>query len=306
MAGTPSRCATSSARAGMSVAPGGRCIRVSASDTACPSTSFTLCDCERSTRNASVRVGPRVESGDRFSNSASRIGWRSLMSPFACNVPTDPIPSARITEYAMTIAASAPNASPPPRIAFRHVKCFATPASGTRYVPVAAAITRSRSFRPVTSMIGRPIASNTTAPTNTQSGSPSFWRSTNIAISTAIDASTNSAATRIGRARRSAASAPDVNIRGIAGVAPVGAMAPLGVAMAWSCVSSSSARCTRSAGFFSRQRITSALSAGDTEVRCVLSGAGASVTCAASTCCGDIPLNGGCPQSISYAIAPTA
>ena len=91
-----------------------------------------------------------------------------------------------------------------------------------------------------------------------------------------------------------------------AGVAPVGAIPPLGVAIAWSCVSSSSALCTRSAGFFSRQRITSSLSAGGTEARCALSGAGASVTCAASTCCGDMPLKGGRPQSISYAIAPSA
>ena len=52
--------------------------------------------------------------------------------------------------------------------------------------------------------------------------------------------------------------------------------------------------------------MTSALSAGDTLVRCELSGAGGSVTCAASTCCGDIPLNGGRPHNISYAIAPTA
>ena len=91
-----------------------------------------------------------------------------------------------------------------------------------------------------------------------------------------------------------------------AAVAPVGAIPPLGVAIACSCVSISAAVCTRSAGFFSRQRITSALSAGGTLVRCPLSGAGGSVTCAASTCCGDIPLNGGRPQSISYAIAPTA
>ena len=136
------------------------------------------------TRSASVSVGPSVESGARFSNSASKIGCRSLISPFACSVPMEPIPNARITVYAITIATSAPNASPPPKIALRHVRCFAIPASGTRYVPVAAASTRSRSLRPVTSMIGIPITSSTAAPGNTQSGRPSRWRSTNTTAST--------------------------------------------------------------------------------------------------------------------------
>ena len=80
----------------------------------------------------------------------------------------------------------------------------------------------------------------------------------------------------------------------------------LGVAIACRSVNSSSARCTRSAGFFSRRRITSALSAGGTDGRFIVTGTGVVVTCAASTCCGAIPLNGGRPQSISYAIAPTA
>ena len=44
------------------------------------------------------------------------------------------MPSARITVYPITIATSVANASPPPRIAFRHVQCLATPASGTRCV----------------------------------------------------------------------------------------------------------------------------------------------------------------------------
>ena len=151
-------------------------------------------------------------------------------------------------------------------------------------------------------MIGSPSTRSTTAPGKTQSGSPSRFRSTKTAASTATDASAKSSVTRTGCARRSAASAPEV----IAGAAPVGSIPPLGVAIAWNCVSSSCALCTRSAGFFSRQRITSALSAGGTDVRCALSGAGACVTCAASTCCGDIPLKGGRPQSISYAIAPRA
>jgi len=74
---------------------------------------------------------------------------------------------------------------------------------------------------------------------------------------------------------------------------------PLGVAIASSCWSSSAAVCQRSAGDFSRHRITSAASAAGTVARRFVTGSGASVTCAASTCWGVAPVKGGRPVSIS-------
>ena len=71
------------------------------------------------------------------------------------------------------------------------------------------------------------------------------------------------------------------------------------VAVASSSGSRSSALCQRSAGDFSRHRITSAASAGGTMARRFVTGSGASVTCAASTCRGVAPVNGGRPVSIS-------
>ena len=85
---------------------------------------------------------------------------------------------------------------------------------------VKEATKRSRSLRPVTSIMGSPIASSATAPTNTQSGSPSLSRRTNTVISTAIDARKNSAATRIGFAPRRAAAAPEENLGASAARAP--------------------------------------------------------------------------------------
>ena len=53
-------------------------------------------DCDRSTRNASVSEGPKVESALRFSKSASTSGSRSLSTPEATSVPTGPMPRSRI------------------------------------------------------------------------------------------------------------------------------------------------------------------------------------------------------------------
>ena len=52
--------------------------------------------------------------------------------------------------------------------------------------------------------------------------------------------------------------------------------------------------------------MTSAASAGGTFSRYRVTGSTAPVTCAASRLCGDKPVNGGRPVSISYASTPTA
>ncbi len=72
-------------------------------------------------------------------------------------------------------------------------------------------------------------------------------------------------------------SLPDRLLRAldIAAVAPVGASPPLGVAAPSSWANSSPALCQRSAGRFSRQRMRTALSAGDTAARCLVTGSGA-------------------------------
>ncbi len=68
----------------------------------------------------------------------------------------------------------------------------------------------------------------------------------------------------------------------------------------------SSAVCGRSAGFFSRQRMISAASAGGTLARKRSTGCGCCVTWAAMMACADEASNGWRPQSISYATIPRA
>ncbi len=114
-----------------------------------------------------------------------------------------------------------------------------------------------------------------------------------------------SAATRTGCAFRAARSASEM-LTASTGCVPVGVIPPLGVRIASRCGSSSSARCHRSAAFFSRHRITSWFSDWGTAARCAVVGSGAWVTCAPSTAWALVPVNGGRPQSISYAIAPRA
>jgi hypothetical protein len=83
------------------------------------------------------------------------------------------------------------------------------------------------------------------------------------------------------------------------GVVPVGVSPPLGVAATSSWPRSSAALCQRSAARFSRQRISSPLSAGETAGRYRATGSGAWVMCAASIACGVGAVNGVRPASIS-------
>ena len=71
----------------------------------------------------------------------------------------------------------------------------------------------------------------------------------------------------------------------------------LGVATPSSWVTRCPADCQRSAGFFSRQVMTSAASAGGILARCFVTGSAALVTCAASTAWGLGPVKGGCPSA---------
>ena len=90
------------------------------------------------------------------------------------------------------------------------------------------------------------------------------------------------------------------------GVVPVGVIPPLGVASTSSCGNRSSALCHRSAAFFSKHFITSWFKAAGTASRCLLTGSGVSLMCAARIICGEVPVKGGRPVSSSYASAPTA
>ncbi len=92
----PCRSATSRASAAESGPASARCMRCSASRTACWSITRTLGDCERSTRMASVSDGPSVVSAVWFSKSASNSGSRSFSTPEASRVPTGPMPRRRI------------------------------------------------------------------------------------------------------------------------------------------------------------------------------------------------------------------
>ena len=83
------------------------------------------------------------------------------------------------------------------------------------------------------------------------------------------------------------------------GWVPVGVIPPLGVVNVSSCCSSSSALSHRSAGCFSRHRITSAVSGPGTAGRWTVTGSGVWVTCAESVAWGVAPMKGGLPHSIS-------
>ncbi len=85
-----------------------------------------------------------------------------------------------------------------------------------------------------------------------------------------------------------------------------GVIPPLDVAHGSSAACNSAAVWKRSPACFARQRKMIAARAGAMPARCTEGASGARVTCAASTCCGDPPTNGGRPVSSSYAIAPTA
>lgn len=88
--------------------------------------------------------------------------------------------------------------------------------------------------------------------------------------------------------------------------AAVGTVPEPGVVRASNRLSSSAAVCQRSAGFFSRHRMTSSANAGGTVPRWLVTGSGVSLTWAASIACGVVAVNKVRPVSISYAIAPTA
>ena len=90
----------------------------------------------------------------------------------AISVPTGPMPMPRIVMYPPASTDSPTKAVPPPRIALRQVKCLCNPVGVGTCNPVARATARSRSWCPVTMMIGSPMASSAIAPTNTQSGKP--------------------------------------------------------------------------------------------------------------------------------------
>ena len=70
--------------------------------------------------------------------------------------------------------------------------------------------------------------------------------------------------------------------------------------------STSAALCQRSAGRFSRQRMTSAASAGGTLGRDCASGGAGWVSWAATIAWGEGPVNGGRPARISYPSTPRA
>ncbi len=102
-------------------------------------------DCERLTRSSSVTVEPSVGSVVRLSNSAKTSGSRSPIAPVAMSVAPGPMPRRRPAMYAVETMASPTNASPPPAIAFLHVKCFRTPVGVSTCNPVVTAAARFRS-----------------------------------------------------------------------------------------------------------------------------------------------------------------
>jgi hypothetical protein len=265
-----------------------------------PSTVITG-DCDRSMRSASLTDAPSVESEVRLSNSATTTPAFASSLPEPTSVPAGPMPRFRIVAHVPAPSASALKASAPPRSAFRHVNSPATGASPlTRYMPVACATARFRSMRPVTSMIGRPMASSTAAAGVTHAGMPMARPTSHSTPSTTIAPAAYATATATGWPYQR------VGIKARTGCVLVGVKASPDRRMGSSAASSSSAVWNRSAGRFSRQRMTACSSAGGMPARRAERGSGALVRWATSTCWADSPTNGGRPVSISYAIAPMA
>ena len=121
---------------------------------------------------------------------------------------------------------------------------------------------------------------------------------------TAAEARANNPSTRAGEDRRTAAAASCRAVE--TGVLEIGVVPPVGVAIESSLAAISSALWIRSAGFFSRHRRTRSFIAGGMVLRYRTGGSGRSAMCAASIPCGVGATNGVRPQSISYAMAPTA
>ncbi len=140
-------------------------------------------------------------------------------------------------------------------------------------------------------MIGSPATSSATTPGSTQSGTPTRRVTRVVRPSTASDASPYQPTTRAG--------CPCLPAAAGKGAVPVGVIPPVGVDIASSCAWTSSADCQRSAGFFSRHRITTSASPCGTVVRYLVTGVTDSVTWAASMACGVGALNGVRPVSIS-------
>ena len=84
-------------------------MRTRASATAVAGSSCTARDCARSTRNASVSVGPSVVSAARFSKSARTIRCWSLSTPAAIRVRMGPTtPNKRSAAYTAAPAMRVP------------------------------------------------------------------------------------------------------------------------------------------------------------------------------------------------------
>ena len=143
---------------------------------------------------------PRCRGWSPRCGSRSRrrsAGPARSVDPMATSVPTGPIPSSRMAVYTTVASPRPAKASTPPRTAFRQVSQPCSPPAGVvTTLPLARARARRRSMYPVTSMIGRPMSSRTTAPVNTQSGSPSRCTSTDTRPRTPADAAANNSATR--------------------------------------------------------------------------------------------------------------
>ena len=295
MAGIPSRCAISCATSCVTAVLSGRSMRLRTAPISSPLITRTTGDCDKSMRKASVSERPSVGSVLRLVKSATRRRARSASLPDVTRVPKGPTPSARRVMKVPARSASAAKAMPPPHSARRQVKSFFIPVGVIVCMPVAWAIARFRSCTPVRRMIGSPASSSPSAPRKTQSGRPSACTRAYTMAATPTAARTNSPPTRAGLARRACAAKSTTGT----GCVPVGVIPPLGVRSESKTGTSSSAVWKRSAGFFSRQRITAAARGGGTVARCSDTWSGTCVTCATSTDCGEAAVNGGWPVSIS-------
>ncbi len=266
-----------------------------------PTLCSSSCPANRGSRTSRLSAGPSTLAWIGCSAASSKVIVPRTTSrssePIADPISTRPAPNDRASAIASSWGRSAFSSGTRSRHALITVPGSAdrtVPPSPVRKVAMRSTIPWRRLGR------SSPVPDTRKGSTATTLGSSGTSRSPRPRASQSVPASTTAAPAtptrRLRGGRRTAVAAGTV----------VGVVPPLGVRIVSSRATISSARCHRSAGFFSRHRMTRSASGAGTAARRSVIGRGASVTWAASTCCALVPPNGGCPASISYASTPKA
>jgi hypothetical protein len=238
------------------------------------STTDTACERDKPTRMSSVTVvAVWLPSAVRSSKSARMMRSRSPIAPLAISEAAGPMPSARETTQPADTTPSAPNASPPPNSALRHVS-----------QPAAPPAARARSAAAVATMVGSPAMTSATPAQNTHSGRPTCCTSSHTTTRMIALESANAMVARAGSAA--------VPVRVPACGAGGDASRMRSASANWP------AGLNRSAGVFASARMIAAATCAGTAGRIDVIGRGSDARCWRMMLSAG-PVNGGVPASIS-------